>query len=53
MNIILIGDSGHARVIAEILISSGHQVAAKLNDKYTVLFQEMAAGLGRSLKFTA
>ncbi|WKA53994.1 acetyltransferase [Planococcus shixiaomingii] len=40
MNIILIGDSGHAKVIADNVISSGNQVVARLDDKYTVLFQK-------------
>lgn len=38
MNIILIGDSGHARVIADNVVSSGNRVVARLDHKYTELF---------------
>ncbi|KOF09005.1 hypothetical protein AC739_17200 [Planococcus glaciei] len=46
MNIILIGDSGHARVITDNLVSCGHQVIAKLDDKYSELFKEAGCWLG-------
>lgn len=35
MDIILIGDSGHAKVIADIINSNGDRVIAKLDDKYS------------------
>lgn len=34
MDIILIGDSGHAKVIADMVFSNGDQVIARLDDKY-------------------
>lgn len=34
MEIILIGDSGHAKVIRDCVASSGHKVIAMLDDKY-------------------
>lgn len=46
MNIILIGDSGHARVITDNLISCGHQVVAKLDDKYTEVYKEDGCWFG-------
>ncbi|QDY44809.1 acetyltransferase [Planococcus glaciei] len=46
MNIILIGDSGHARVITDNLVSCGHQVIAKLDDKYSELFKEAGCWFG-------
>ncbi|TWT27780.1 acetyltransferase [Planomicrobium sp. CPCC 101110] len=46
MNIILIGDSGHARVIYDNVISGGNQVVAKLDDKYTELFKEDGCWIG-------
>lgn len=46
MNIILIGDSGHARVITDNLISCGHQVVAKLDDKHKELFKEDGCWFG-------
>ncbi|WP_236058664.1 acetyltransferase [Planococcus glaciei] len=46
MNIILIGDSGHAKVITDNLASCGHQVVAKLDDKYTKLFQKDSCWFG-------
>lgn len=48
MNIILIGDSGHARVIADNIISSGSRVIARLDDKYTELLQENDCWYGPS-----
>lgn len=48
MNIILIGDSGHARVIADNIISSGNQVIARLDDKYNELFKEDDCWFGPS-----
>lgn len=46
MNIILIGDSGHARVIADNITSSGSRVIARLDDKYTERFKENGCWLG-------
>lgn len=46
MNIILIGDSGHARVIADNVTSNGDNVIARLDDKYAELFQEDGCWLG-------
>ncbi|WKA57780.1 acetyltransferase [Planococcus shenhongbingii] len=46
MNILLIGDSGHARVIADIVNSSGNQIVAKLDDKYAELFKEDGCWFG-------
>ncbi|WP_255472909.1 acetyltransferase [Planomicrobium sp. CPCC 101079] len=46
MNIILIGDSGHARVIADNITSSGNRVVARLDDKYTEPFKEDGCWLG-------
>lgn len=40
MNIILIGDSGHGKVIADIVKSNGNDVVAKLDDKYSEIFSE-------------
>lgn len=40
MNIILIGDSGHGKVIADIVRSNGDNVVAKLDDKYSEAFNE-------------
>lgn len=37
---ILIGDSGHAKVIEDCIVSNGNQVIAKLDDKYTDTFKE-------------
>lgn len=39
---ILIGDSGHSKVIADCITSNGNQVIAKLDDKYTHQFEEEA-----------
>ncbi|MBZ5202006.1 acetyltransferase [Planomicrobium chinense] len=50
MNIILIGDSGHARVITDNLASCGHQVIAKLDDKYSKLFKESGCWFGPVLE---
>ena len=38
MNIILIGDSGHGKVIADIVMSNGDNIVAKLDDKYNGIF---------------
>lgn len=46
MNVILIGDSGHARVIADNVISTGNRVIARLDDKYSELFKENGCWLG-------
>ncbi|WP_223634642.1 acetyltransferase [Planococcus sp. 4-30] len=40
MNIILIGDSGHGKVITDIVKSNGDDVVAKLDDKYSEIFIE-------------
>lgn len=37
---ILIGDSGHSKVIADCISSTGGKVVAKLDDKYSATFQE-------------
>jgi len=37
---ILIGDSGHGKVIEDCIRANGHQVIAKLDDKYQSIFQE-------------
>ncbi|MGN7479856.1 acetyltransferase [Solibacillus silvestris] len=37
---ILIGDSGHGKVIEDCIVASGHRVIAKLDDKYNSQFQE-------------
>ncbi|WP_042470999.1 acetyltransferase [Bacillus ndiopicus] len=42
MNYILIGDSGHGKVIEDCIMANGHQVTAKLDDKYEELFKEDA-----------
>ena len=39
MNYILIGDSGHGKVIEDCIRANGHQVIAKLDDKYPSLFK--------------
>ena len=39
---ILIGDSGHGKVIADCIVSSGGEIIAKLDDKYIELFEEEA-----------
>lgn len=46
MNVILIGDSGHARVIADNVVSAGNKVIARLDDKYKELFKEGDIWLG-------
>jgi len=46
MKTILIGDSGHARVITDNLFSCGHQVVAKLDDKHSKLFKEDGCWFG-------
>lgn len=46
MNIILIGDSGHARVITDNLVSCGHQVIAKLDVKHSELTKEDGCWFG-------
>lgn len=40
MNYILIGDSGHSKVIEDSICASGHQVIAKLDDKYKSIFKD-------------
>lgn len=37
---ILIGDSGHAKVIEDCIVANGNCVVAKLDDKYNTKFQE-------------
>lgn len=46
MNVILIGDSGHARVIADNVTSTGNRVIARLDDKYSKLFKQDGCWLG-------
>ena len=46
MNIILIGDSGHAKVIADTVISAGNRVVARLDDKYNELTKEDGCWFG-------
>ncbi len=46
MKIILIGDSGHARVIADAVVSAGGQVVARLDDKYTELVEQDGCAFG-------
>ena len=46
MNIILIGDSGHGKVIADIVKSNGDYVVAKLDDKYSETFSENSCFYG-------
>lgn len=46
MNIILIGDSGHGKVIADIVRSNGDKVVAKLDDKYNGNFIENSCFYG-------
>ncbi|MCT6923376.1 acetyltransferase [Metasolibacillus sp.] len=40
MNFVLIGDSGHGKVIADCIQAGGHHLIAKLDDKYLSSFQE-------------
>lgn len=40
MKYILIGDSGHGKVIEDSIRANGHQVIAKLDDKYQSIFRE-------------
>lgn len=40
MKYILIGDSGHSKVIEDCIRANGHQVIAKLDDKYPTIFKE-------------
>ena len=40
MNIILIGDSGHGKVITDLVRSNGDKVVGKLDDKYSETFSE-------------
>ena len=40
INFILIGDSGHGKVIEDCIVAANGKVIAKLDDKYTNLFQE-------------
>ena len=46
MKIILIGDSGHGKVIADNIVSMGNHVVAKLDDKYTELIKEENCWIG-------
>lgn len=39
-NYVLIGDSGHAKVIEDCIVANGYRVIAKLDDKYTTSFQD-------------
>ena len=39
-NYILIGDSGHAKVIEDCIVASRNRVIAKLDDKYNLKFQD-------------
>ncbi|MER1956075.1 MAG: acetyltransferase [Solibacillus sp.] len=39
-NYILIGDSGHGKVIEDSIVASHGKVIAKLDDKYSTVFQE-------------
>lgn len=40
MKFILIGDSGHGKVIEDCIVAARNKVIAKLDDKYTTVFQE-------------
>lgn len=40
MNIVLIGDSGHAKVIKDIILANGDYILGILDDKYTDVFKE-------------
>ncbi|MEC1177747.1 acetyltransferase [Metasolibacillus meyeri] len=40
MHYILIGDSGHSKVIEDCIRANGHQVIAKLDDRYQSVFKE-------------
>lgn len=46
MKIILIGDSGHARVIADNVVSAGGEIVARLDDKYTELVESDGCTFG-------
>lgn len=46
MKIILIGDSGHARVIAEAVVSAGGQIIARLDGKYIELVEKDGCAFG-------
>ena len=46
MNIILIGDSGHAKVIADNVVSAGNRVVARLDDKHTEVFKANGCWFG-------
>lgn len=48
MKVILIGDSGHARVIADNVISNGDTVIARLDDKYKELEKKLDCWYGPS-----
>lgn len=48
MKVILIGDSGHARVIADNVISNGDTVVARLDDKYNELEKKLDCWYGPS-----
>ncbi|WP_342559436.1 acetyltransferase [Metasolibacillus sp. FSL K6-0083] len=46
MRYILIGDSGHSKVIEDCIRANNHQVIAKLDDKYESVFKERACMKG-------
>ena len=46
MNIILIGDSGHAKVISDNVVSAGNRVVARLDDKHTEIFKANGCWFG-------
>lgn len=46
MNIILLGDSGHARVIADNVVSAGNRVVARLDDKHTEVYKANGCWFG-------
>lgn len=46
MNIILIGDSGHAKVIADNVVSAGNRVVARLDDKHSEVFKANGCWFG-------
>ena len=40
MDIVLIGDSGHAKVVKDIILTNGDYILGILDDKYTDVFKE-------------
>lgn len=46
MKIILIGDSGHGKVVTDCVVSNGGQIVAKLDDKYEQLVNENGVWIG-------